>query len=174
MTNTTPRQLRALVLPLVLSAALLWAGACGGDGRTPTEEGGTTGTRDADSAKALTAASTRTATPTATATRPPCPGGTPSEQAATVVGQTVTICGVVADASYRADVRGAPTYLNFDRAFPNHSFTAVIWGEDRPKFSPAPEVAFGPGKRVCVTGLVELYQGKPEITVESVAEIETC
>lgn len=155
--------LRSLPLTAVILVLFVALAACGGDDRTETSDDARTNPRDADTATAANVP----------ATQPPCPG-TPSEQAATMVGQTVTICGVVVDASYRADVRGTPTYLNFDRAFPNHSFTAVIWGEDRSKFSTAPEVAYGPGKRVCVAGLVELYRGKPEITVESVAEIETC
>src|SRR4051794_8963253 len=70
-----------------------------------------------------------------------------STQAASNIGKTLTICGPVAEASYRSDVRGRPTFINFDKAYPNHTFTALIWGENRGKFSTSPEQTFGAGKR---------------------------
>jgi DNA/RNA endonuclease YhcR with UshA esterase domain len=80
----------------------------------------------------------------------------------------------VSDASYRSDVNGRPTFINFDRAFPNHTFTALVWGENRAKFSPAPDQQFGRGKNVCVTGLVERFQGKPQIIVTDPSQIKVC
>jgi DNA/RNA endonuclease YhcR with UshA esterase domain len=40
----------------------------------------------------------------------------------------------------------------------------VIWGRDRRFFNNAPEVLYR-GKKVCVTGLVKSFRGKPEIIV---------
>src|SRR5215470_11859544 len=71
------------------------------------------------------------------------------------VGENVTICGVVASANYAARSRAQPTFLNLDRPYPNQVFTAVIWGSDRAKFG-APEASLQ-GKRICVTGVIQLY-----------------
>ena len=83
------------------------------------------------------------------------------EEAAKHVGETVTVCGVVASAKYAGQVRGGPTFLDFGKPYPNAIFTALILGSDRAKFG-APEKAMQ-GKQVCVTGQVQLYQGKPQV-----------
>jgi DNA/RNA endonuclease YhcR with UshA esterase domain len=71
-------------------------------------------------------------------------------------------------------VNGRPTFLNFDRPFPNHTFTALIWGNNRGKFNPPPERSYGAGVRVCVTGLVETFRGKPQIEVTDPGQIRAC
>ena len=73
------------------------------------------------------------------------------------------MCGPVASAKYATETRRQPTFLNLDRAYPNHVFTALIWGSDRSAFPYAPEGL--QGKRICVTGVIELYKGKAEIIV---------
>jgi hypothetical protein len=45
------------------------------------------------------------------------------------VGQVVTVCGHVASARYASDSKGQPTFLNLDKPYPNHVFTAVNWGQ---------------------------------------------
>jgi DNA/RNA endonuclease YhcR with UshA esterase domain len=45
----------------------------------------------------------------------------------------------------------------------------LIWDQDRPKFK-APEVAFL-GKRICATGQIESYRGKPEIIATEPSQI---
>jgi hypothetical protein len=50
--------------------------------------------------------------------------------------------------------------------YPNHIFTALIWGEDRDKFSPPPENAYS-GKKICVTGTISSYRGQPQIVVKN-------
>jgi hypothetical protein len=55
------------------------------------------------------------------------------------------------------------------RSFPHQPFTIVIWGDDRAKFG-APEVTYA-NKRVCVTGTIEDYRGKPEIVATSPDQI---
>jgi DNA/RNA endonuclease YhcR with UshA esterase domain len=80
----------------------------------------------------------------------------------------------VAGASYRPDVNGRPTFINFDRPFPNHTFTALVWGDRRGAFNPPPENQFGPGSRACVEGIIEVYNGRPEIEVDSPAQISLC
>lgn len=86
--------------------------------------------------------------------------------AAAHVGEHQTVCGVVASSKYADSTNRKPTFLNLDRPYPSHIFTALIWGDDRPSFKVAPEVAFR-GKRICVSGTIELYKGRPEIIVRS-------
>ena len=97
-----------------------------------------------------------------------------SASAAASTGKRVTVCGVVSGASYESGVSGKPTFINFDKPYPNHTFTVLIWGDKRDRFSPPAETQFGNGKRVCVTGLVEMYKGKPEIVVSSPDQIKVC
>jgi hypothetical protein len=55
------------------------------------------------------------------------------------VGETATVCGVVASARYSERARGKPTFLDIDKAYPQQIFTVVIWGDNRAKFG-APEL----------------------------------
>jgi hypothetical protein len=64
-------------------------------------------------------------------------------------------------ARYAAYVNSKPTFLNLDKPYPNEVFTAVIFTDDRAKFS-EPERKLE-GKHVCVTGEIRLYREKPEI-----------
>jgi hypothetical protein len=77
------------------------------------------------------------------------------------LGELATVCGMVASANYAAGSRGRPTFLNLDKAYPNQTFTAVIWDEDRGSFGTPESTLLG--KRVCATGVIQLYRGKPEI-----------
>ena len=83
-------------------------------------------------------------------------------QAKDHVGESATVCGVVASARYAASSRGQPTFLNLDQAYPNATFTVVIWGNVRTAFPEPPEVAYRQ-KRICVTGLIGTYRGTPQI-----------
>jgi hypothetical protein len=85
---------------------------------------------------------------------------TPAD-AASHIGESATICGVVASAKFAAGSRSQPTFVDLDRPYPNAVFTAVIFGDDRPKFG-APERSLQ-GKRVCVTGQIRDYRGRSEI-----------
>ena len=67
-------------------------------------------------------------------------------------------------ATFASCVQGQPTFLNLNEPYPRQIFTVVIWGRDRHFFNNAPEVLYR-GKKVCVTGLVKSFRGKPEIIV---------
>jgi DNA/RNA endonuclease YhcR with UshA esterase domain len=67
----------------------------------------------------------------------------------------------VASSRYLDHSARRPTFLNLDSRPPEHRFTIVIWGKDRRAFG-APEVTLL-GRRVCVTGLVSLFKGRPEV-----------
>ena len=87
------------------------------------------------------------------------------------VGQDVTVCGRVAGAKYASDANGQPTFLNLDQPFPNHVFTAVIWGKDRGAFPYAPESLAG--RHICVSGTIQLYREKAEIVVSTPDQLKT-
>ncbi len=84
------------------------------------------------------------------------------EQAASAMGQHRTVCGKVVDSRYAVTSGGSPTFLNYDKPFPNHSFTVLIWGRDRSTFPTSPET-FYRGKTLCASGVIEKFNGKPEI-----------
>jgi hypothetical protein len=86
------------------------------------------------------------------------------EEAAGHVGETATVCGMVASTTYAAKAPAAPTFLNFGKPYPDQVFTAVILGSDRKKFG-APEISLR-DKSICVTGKIFLYQGGPEIALQ--------
>ncbi len=90
-------------------------------------------------------------------------------EAAEHVGNTVKVCGNVASANYSTGSRGKPTFLNLEKAYPNHIFTAIIFDDYRRNFDYPPESLNG--SDICVTGLVESYQGKPQIKVRSPSQI---
>jgi DNA/RNA endonuclease YhcR with UshA esterase domain len=91
------------------------------------------------------------------------------EDAAGHVGETATICGVVASAKFAASSRSQPTFLDLGRPYPNAPFTAVIFGDDRSKFG-TPETSLR-GKRLCVTGQIRDYRGKPEIILNDPSQL---
>lgn len=88
--------------------------------------------------------------------------GITSAQASGHVGERTTVCGKVVGANYASGSKGSPTFLNFDKPYPNHPFVVVIWGSDRSNFPSSPEKHYL-NKRLCATGLIETYKGKPQI-----------
>jgi hypothetical protein len=94
-----------------------------------------------------------------------------ANEAPPYIGQEAKVCGRVVDSRYAQTSRGSPTFLNFDRPYPNHVFTVVIWGSDRGSFPSSPETYYR-GKRVCASGLIEPYQGKPQIVAMSDSQLE--
>jgi DNA/RNA endonuclease YhcR with UshA esterase domain len=91
------------------------------------------------------------------------------EDATSHVGETATVCGVVASAKFAANSRSQPTFIDLGKAYPNAAFTAVIFGDDRAKFG-TPETALR-GKRVCVTGQIRDCRGKPEIILSDPSQL---
>ena len=91
------------------------------------------------------------------------------EDAVRHIGETATVCGVVASAKFAAGSRSQPTFLDLDKPYPNAPFTAVIFGSDRPKFG-TPETSLR-GKRICVTGQIRDYRGKPEIILNEPSQL---
>jgi micrococcal nuclease len=92
-----------------------------------------------------------------------------SEAPAKFIGQQKTVCGTVANANY--DAKSKCTLLNLDKPSPNHVFTAYIGASDRDKFEKPPETLYS-GKEICVTGMIQSYQGRPEIIVKEPSQIK--
>jgi hypothetical protein len=90
--------------------------------------------------------------------------------AATVIGERAVICGTVANAVYASGIGGRPTFLNLDGVHPEQPFDIVIWGRDRGRFQPPPEVRYA-GRRLCVAGPVTSHQGVPRIEARSPEQI---
>jgi hypothetical protein len=91
------------------------------------------------------------------------------EEAASHVGESASVCGLVASATYAAAAMAAPTFLDLGKPYPNQVFSAVILGSDRMKFG-TPEISLRE-KHVCVTGEIFLFQGKPEIILRDTKQL---
>jgi DNA/RNA endonuclease YhcR with UshA esterase domain len=91
------------------------------------------------------------------------------EDAAGHTGEPATVCGVVASAEYEANAKSQPTLLDLGKSYPNAVFTAVVYGDHRQKFG-TPETALR-GKRICVTGKISDYEGKPEIVLTEPSQL---
>lgn len=89
----------------------------------------------------------------------------PDTSAARYVGQTVTVEGTVANVTV---LRTGTTFLNFGAAYPNQTFTAVIFRSAASRF---PNPQQWEGKRVRVTGKVQPYRGKPEIILNDTSQL---
>ncbi|MBI4504542.1 MAG: DNA-binding protein [Chloroflexi bacterium] len=94
-----------------------------------------------------------------------------STDAAQYVGKRATVCGPVVDSRYASNARGKPTFLNFDLAYPNHTFTVVIWDGDRSEFRANLEKHYR-SKKVCATGLIETFRGKPQIIARDASDLQ--
>jgi DNA/RNA endonuclease YhcR with UshA esterase domain len=156
-TNAMKTKTRVLGAVLAASFAVLAASACGDDDK-PQQP----------SPAAQTQASTA---PSSSTTSASCAGAISWEQAGSNVGKRATVRGPVVGANYASTTRGSPTFIDVGKVYPTSGrFTILIWGENRSKFSPAPEKAYT-GKTVCVTGLIQSYQGVPEIEAKSPSDI---
>lgn len=94
-----------------------------------------------------------------------------SYQAKNHFGEKATVCGLVVSARYLESKSRSPTFLDLDHPYPQQPFTIVIWGTDRMRFG-RPEESYA-SKRVCVTGTITDFRGKPEIVARDPAQITT-
>ena len=88
----------------------------------------------------------------------------PAAEAAKHVGEKITVCDKVFGGRFLENAKDQPTLINMGDAYPNNPFTFVIFGDNRKKFSYAPE-EFLLNKQVCVTGEISSYHDKPQIIV---------
>jgi len=97
-------------------------------------------------------------------------GEVPAAQAAEFVGKDATVCGVVDGSRFAENAEGQPTYLFMGGNFPQHKFSARIWGRDRAAFNPPPDQLTG--KTVCVSGEIRTANGRPEIVVRGARNLK--
>jgi hypothetical protein len=86
------------------------------------------------------------------------------------VGDSVTVSGKVYGGRHFPNGEGAPTLLNLGAAYPNQLLTVVIRGTARKEFSGVPERDLQ-DQEIRVSGKVDLYKGKPQIVVYSIAQL---
>ena len=86
------------------------------------------------------------------------------------MGETITVCDKVFGTKYLESSSSAPTFLNMGAAYPNSPFSVVIFGSNRPNFKEKPELYYD-YKKVCVTGTIKEYKGKPEMIISNESEI---
>lgn len=91
-------------------------------------------------------------------------------EAKNMIEKNCKICGKVVSVKYSVKSKGMPTHINLDKKFPNHVFSATIWGSDRKNFSYAPEKELL-GKNICIRGKVHEYKKIPQITITNEKQI---
>lgn len=90
-------------------------------------------------------------------------------EAGQYLGRELIVEGKVADTYH--DSKSNTVFLNFEKAYPNHCFTGVIFSSDLYKFIQNPEDYYF-DKTVRIMGEVKEYQGKSEIILETPNQIE--
>jgi DNA/RNA endonuclease YhcR with UshA esterase domain len=93
----------------------------------------------------------------------------PADSLSSYIGKTVTVCDQVADTHVTKESK--VTYLNIGKAYPDQSFTVVIFAADAANFPYTPSV-YLKGKSICVTGVAKLYKERPEIIVQQADQIK--
>src|ERR1700739_712752 len=83
-------------------------------------------------------------------------------EAAQHIGQNASVEGVVMAVSTS---RKGNTFINFGGVYPNQDFTG--WIPAGTPLASDPSIKSLEGKKVKISGLIELYRGKPEIRVFS-------
>jgi hypothetical protein len=86
------------------------------------------------------------------------------------IGETLSVCGNVFGGKYLEDSNKKLTLINMGGAYPNSLLTIVILNTDRINFSYKPE-QYLTYKKICVTGLIKLHNGIPEILINSESKI---
>ena len=94
-----------------------------------------------------------------------------ADDAAHYVNQIQTVRGTVADTAFLSKSKDQPTFLNLDHPYPGYTLTVLIHGQDRSKFTTAPEEFFK-GKTISVTGKIEPRGDKFQIVVTDPAQIK--
>ena len=88
-----------------------------------------------------------------------------------IVCGTVMGSGPITDWSFATGIQHIPSFLNFDRPWPDQPFRVVIWDDDWDEF-PENFEAFYKGKQVCATGYIQTFAGEPAMKVRHPDQIE--
>lgn len=85
-------------------------------------------------------------------------------------GKEITICAKVMD-TYVSKTNEGTTFVNFGNPYPKSTFTVVIFEADLPNFKYTPSV-YLKEKKICITGKIKIYKGKPEMIVNKEEQIK--
>jgi very-short-patch-repair endonuclease len=100
-----------------------------------------------------------------------CEGAINWQEARGREGDVVRIRGPVVGARYLEAVNGSPTFLDIGRAFPStNQVSVVIWGRNRARFEPPPEVWFL-GKEICLVGEVRITDRRPSMELVDPSDV---
>ncbi len=89
-----------------------------------------------------------------------------SAEAKEHIGANAEVTGKIAGVVVREKV----AYLNFDKKYPNNTFTAVIFKNDFEKFGDLEKYN---GKTITVKGRISEYRSKPQIILNSPSQIKS-
>lgn len=84
------------------------------------------------------------------------------------IGEQATVCGRIAEVKAATTVRGTPTFIDFEKPYPNETFVAVIWEHDKVSVGTVPTVGL-----LCVKGTITEYRGRPQIVLRSRSDWST-
>lgn len=85
------------------------------------------------------------------------------------VNSKATVCGTVVATRVLKDNKGV--VVNLDQRFPNTLFSFAIWQSNIPNFSYEP-ATYLMNKKICITGNITLYRGKPTTEARNEKAIE--
>lgn len=85
------------------------------------------------------------------------------------IDKKATVCGTVVATRVLKDAKGV--IVNLDQRFPNALFSFTIWQNNIPNFSYEP-ASYLLNKKICVTGLISKYRGKPTMEVRNEKAID--
>lgn len=94
-----------------------------------------------------------------------------ASEASDHIGAIAEVCGKVSSVDFIPQIGGVPTFINFEKSYPNQVFTAVIWGEYRHLWQTPPEQAYQ-NRDLCVIGQIRDHEGTPQIVVERFEQIK--
>jgi DNA/RNA endonuclease YhcR with UshA esterase domain len=92
-----------------------------------------------------------------------------AKDAAKHLNEKVIVCGEIFGGKYLSEAE--ITLVDVGGNHPNEFLTLVIKGDDRKKFKNPPEEALK-GKKVCITGQIVDYKGRPEIIITDPDQIK--
>ena len=92
------------------------------------------------------------------------------EQIGQLAGDSVRICDKIFGSRMFPSKPGRPTWLYMGALYPNQKLKLVIWGKDQVHFSGSPDFDYIEQK-VCVTGVINLVNGQPEMILYSDKQI---
>lgn len=86
----------------------------------------------------------------------------PATEAAKHINEKAIVCDKIYGGKFLSNAN--LTFLNVGGNHPNELLTLLIKGDDRKKFKTPPEEMFK-DKKVCITGTIIDYKGKPEMII---------